>query len=141
MQLYMHYLQKRHAQRILQKKIEIGDLVLLSDEPTARGQYPLARVIETFPKTDGVVRRVRVMTANTNKLNSDLPCTRTTLDRDSNKIALVEFPSINPISEHFHLESINNDNLVRTGLWGSAPSYIPTWLRPESTDLLVENAR
>ena len=35
-QLYLHYLQKRHSQRILQKNFQVRDLVLLVDHPTAR---------------------------------------------------------------------------------------------------------
>ena len=110
MQLYLHYLQKCHSQRILQKNFKLGDLVLLSDHPTARGLYPLTRVVEVFPNQVGIICRMRVMTANVNRLDNHLPCARTTLYRDSNKVALVEFPSINPISEQLHIDSINNDD-------------------------------
>ena len=124
MQLYLHYLQKRHTQRILQKNFKIGDLVLLADHPTAQGQYPLACMVDVFPNQTGIIRCARVMTADVNKLNSNLPCTRTTLDRDSTKLALVEFPSINPISEQLHLNSINNDESKCTGLQRSIPTVI-----------------
>ena len=89
------------------KKIEVGDLVLLSDHPTARGQYPLARVLEVFPNDKGIARRVRIMTANANRLNTNLPCTRTTLNRDTTKLALLEFPAINPVSENFYVPESN----------------------------------
>ena len=74
MQLYLHYLQKRHIQNILQKNFKVGDLVLLFDHPTARGQYPLAHVVEVFPSKKGVMRHVCVMTVDTNRLNTHLPC-------------------------------------------------------------------
>ena len=67
---------------------------------------------------------MRVMTADANGLNSHLPCKRTILDRDSTKVALVEFPSINPISELLHLDLIINDDPEYTGLRGSSPSNI-----------------
>ena len=97
--MYMHYLQKRHAQRMTQKNLEVGNLVLIIDHPTPRGQYPLARVVEVFPDHEGHVRRVRVITANSNKLNPHLPCSRSTFERDTTKLALLEFPAVNPISE------------------------------------------
>ena len=34
---YMHYLHKKHAQRMIQKNLEVGNLVLIVDHPTARG--------------------------------------------------------------------------------------------------------
>ena len=92
----MHYLQKRHTQRMTQKKLQVRVLVLLSDHPTAHGQYPLARVVVVFPNDKGIVRRVRIMTADANRLNANLPCTNTTLDRDTTKLALLEFPAMNP---------------------------------------------
>ena len=121
MQLYLHYLQKHHIQRILQKNFKVGDLVLLFDHPTARGQYPLARVVEVFPTEEDVTRRVRVMTTDANRFNNHLACKRAILDRDSNKVALVEFPSINPISEQLHLDSINNNDQECTRLRGLPP--------------------
>ena len=124
MQLYLQYLQKHHTQRILQMNFEIGDLVHLADHPTARDQDPLTCVVETFPNQEGVIRCIRVMTANRNQLNSNLPCTRTTQDRDSTKLALVEFPATNPISEQHHLNCIDNDDQECTELRGSALSDI-----------------
>ena len=55
-QLYLHYLQKRHSQRILQKNFQVGDLVLLVDHPTARGHYPLARVVQVHPSEKGITQ-------------------------------------------------------------------------------------
>ena len=121
MQLYLHYLQKRHIQKILQNNFKVGYLVLLFDHHTARGQYPLARVVEVFPSKKGVTRRMRVMTADANRLNNHLHCKQTILDRDSTMVALVEFPSVNPLSEQLHFDPTINDDPERTGLRGSSP--------------------
>ena len=102
----------------------MGDLVLLVDHPTARGHYPLARMVEVFPSEKGVTCRVRVMTADADKLNPHLPCKRTCLDRDSTKIALVELPSVNPLSEEFHFDPTTNDDPEPDGLRGPSPSAI-----------------
>ena len=96
----------------------MGDLVLLVDQPIVRGHYPLTRVVEVFLSEKGVMRRVRVMTADADKLNPHLPCKRTCLDRDSAKVALVEFPSVNPLSEEFHFDPTTNDDPEPTGLRG-----------------------
>ena len=90
----------------------VGDLVLLCDHPTARGQYTLARVVEVFPDHEGTVRRVRIMTADANRLNVNLPCTRTTLDRDATKIAALESNDINSISKKFHIPDLHPNNPI-----------------------------
>ena len=91
-----------------QKNLEIGNLVLLIHDLTARGQYSLARVVEVFPDDKGIVRRVPIMTANASKLNTDLPCTRFTLDRNTTKLALIELPAVNPIFGIIHIPESND---------------------------------
>ena len=115
-QLYLHYLQKRHSQRILQKNFQVGDVVLRIDHPTARAQYPLAHMVEVYPTVRDIMHRVHVMTANADKLNPHLLCKRTYLDQDSTKIDLVEFPSVNPLSEGFQLNPPENNVLDAAGL-------------------------
>ena len=41
-----------------------GDLVLMMDEATPRGQWPKAIIVENLPDKRGLVRRVRVRTAD-----------------------------------------------------------------------------
>ena len=106
MQVYLHYLQKCHSQRMTHKNFEIGNLVLLCNQPTVRGKYPLAHIVEVLLDFKGVVQHVRVMTANANKLNVDLRCTHTILEGDTTKIAALEFPAINPVSEQFHMPNL-----------------------------------
>ena len=109
-QLYLQCLQKRHTQRMIQKNFEISDLILLSDHPTARGQYPLACVLEVFPNQKYIVWCVHIMTADSNRLNVNLPCTCTLLERDTTKISLLEFRAINPIFNRFNMTVMNNDD-------------------------------
>lgn len=42
--------------------MRIGDIVLLTDQNLPRGKWDLARIIETYPGHDGVVRNVKVQT-------------------------------------------------------------------------------
>lgn len=46
------------------RTIEVGELVLLANENQKRIFWPLARVVEIYPSTDGVVRVARVRTIN-----------------------------------------------------------------------------
>ena len=73
--------------------------MLLMDHVITRAKYSQARVVEVHPFDGGITRHVRIMTANMNKVNPPLPGQHTYLDRDSTKIALVEFPLFNPLSE------------------------------------------
>lgn len=46
------------------RRISIGDIVLIGNDCTKRLDWPLGRVIETFPGKDGVIRVVRLITAS-----------------------------------------------------------------------------
>lgn len=45
------------------RKIQIGDIVLISSDCDKRIKWPLGRVIDTFPGKDGIIRVVRLKTA------------------------------------------------------------------------------
>ncbi|XP_014210347.1 uncharacterized protein LOC106640735 [Copidosoma floridanum] len=45
------------------ENLQVGDVVILRDEQSPAGRWPLGRVIECFPGSDGLVRVVRVKTA------------------------------------------------------------------------------
>ena len=94
------------------------------DHLTARVQYPLAHVVEASPTKKVVTRRMRIMTADANSLNNHIHCKRSILDRDSTKVALVEFPLVKPLSEQLHFDPNINDDPKSTGLRGSSPSDI-----------------
>ena len=47
---------------------EVGDLVLLVDEPLPRGQWRMGRVIKVVPGRDGLVRTVEIKTGASTSL-------------------------------------------------------------------------
>ncbi|XP_049876780.1 uncharacterized protein LOC126374292 isoform X2 [Pectinophora gossypiella] len=61
---YLNILQTRSKWRDIQPNVQVGTLVLLKEDSTAPMQWPLARVIQTFPGNDNRVRVVEVKTAN-----------------------------------------------------------------------------
>ena len=62
---YLPTLQIRQKWLKRKKNLQVGDLVLLMDEKFARGQWPLARIIEVFPSEDGLARSVKLKTSST----------------------------------------------------------------------------
>ena len=55
----------------------VGDVVLLKDKDTMRGQWPLGRISQTMPSEDGKVRKAMV-----------------TINRDGKKIILERLTSM-----------------------------------------------
>ena len=62
---YLPELQRRQKWLHEKPNISVGDLVLMVDESVPRGLWPMARVIETYPGKDGLVRSVKIRTKNT----------------------------------------------------------------------------
>jgi hypothetical protein len=62
---YLPELQRREKWRRQLRNIEVGDLVLLAEDGLKRGQWPLGRVTEVYPGSDGEVHSVSVKTATT----------------------------------------------------------------------------
>lgn len=60
---YLPLLQQRNKWFNNQRNLRQGDLVLLTDQILPRNQWSLARVIETFPDKDGLVRSVSLKVA------------------------------------------------------------------------------
>jgi ribosomal protein L14 len=60
---YLPTLQERQKWLHEKPNFKIGDLVLVADKNTARGQWPKALIEQTMPDKDGVVRQVIVRTA------------------------------------------------------------------------------
>lgn len=61
---YVPSLIQRQKWLVPKRNLKDGDLVLMSDEGFPRGHWPIARVAEVFPDTDGLVRKVSVKTKN-----------------------------------------------------------------------------
>ena len=76
---YLPLLQPRQKWFGTSPNFEPGDLVLMMEESTTRGRWPKALVIETMPDNRGLVRRVRVRTAD-----------GSTFTRDIRKLCLLE---------------------------------------------------
>ena len=53
-------------------KVKPGDLVLVMDESTEGGQWPKALVQDVMPDSNGLVRRVRLRTADAQTLIRDI---------------------------------------------------------------------
>ena len=59
---YLPLLQPRSKWHWERRNLSVGDIVLLVDDTCSRNAWPLARIIETFPNSDGCVTRVKVKT-------------------------------------------------------------------------------
>ena len=75
---YLPLLQPRKQWWGTSTNLQVGDLVLINDNSTKRGYWPKAVVEECYPDKDGLVRRVRVRTADA------------VLMRDVRKLSLLE---------------------------------------------------
>ena len=69
---YLPMLQSRRKWFDVSSNIKPGDLVLVVDESTKRGHWPKAIVQEVYPDANGLVRRVRVRTADAQNLIRDI---------------------------------------------------------------------
>ena len=67
--------------------LKIGDIVLVSEDKTPRGKWPLARVIGTFPGRDNVIRTVMLQTSKGKLKRPIQRCC---------KLELVEHTDVNP---------------------------------------------
>ena len=75
---YLPLLQLRQKWFLPRRNFKVGDLVLLIDENTKRGNWPKGLIEQCFPDASGVVRRVKIKTANNTYL------------RDIRKVCLLE---------------------------------------------------
>jgi hypothetical protein len=62
---YLPMLQRRDKWTVPRRNIRLGDVVLLHDSNAPRGTWPLARVLEVFPGSDGLVRSARIKVKDT----------------------------------------------------------------------------
>ena len=61
---YLHTLQARQKWVSSSRKIREDDVVLVKDENLPRNQWQLARVVRTYPSDDGLVRKVKILLAD-----------------------------------------------------------------------------
>lgn len=61
---YLHVLQNRPKWKDSRPNVKVGDLVILNEIDQPRLSWPMARVTQVFPGTDGKVRAMEVIKAN-----------------------------------------------------------------------------
>ena len=59
---YLSTLQKRHKWSSIRRHLREDDLVLIVEENSPRGQWPLGRVVEVYQAKDGYVRSAKIKT-------------------------------------------------------------------------------
>ena len=59
---YVPELQKRAEWLNVHQNVQVGDVVLITNENTPRGVWPMGIVKEVYPGVDGLVRSVKVKT-------------------------------------------------------------------------------
>ena len=69
---YLPLLQIRKKWFGTNSNVKPGDLVLVTNESTKRGQWPKALVQDVMPDSNGLVRRVRLRTADAQTLIQDI---------------------------------------------------------------------
>ena len=57
----MNSLQKRQKWNSAKRNLQIGDVVMLKDDSKARNNWPIGKVIETYPDKSGFVRQVDLL--------------------------------------------------------------------------------
>lgn len=60
---YLPTLQTRSKWREIERKVQVGDIVMLRKQNTPPGQWPLAKIIEVYPGADGLTRVVDLKTS------------------------------------------------------------------------------
>ena len=65
-----HKFDNKTEKKTSQRNVKTGDIVLIQDSNSIRGQWKLGKVSNTYPGTDGKVRKVYVQYKN---LNADEP--------------------------------------------------------------------
>ena len=51
------------------RNTRVGDTVVVRDDNLARNNWPLGKVTQVFPSDDGLVRKVRLLVSDGNKLS------------------------------------------------------------------------
>ena len=66
---YLPTLQLRQKWHKPVKNLEVGDVVILADDKLSRSSWPLGRVVETYPGSDGLIRSAKVTTKSVTGTN------------------------------------------------------------------------
>ena len=63
---YIHSLQSRSKWQVNRPNIKVGDIVIVKEESAIRNRWPMAKVVEVAPGSDGLVRHVKIQMADSN---------------------------------------------------------------------------
>ena len=61
---YLQLLQTRQKWVKTRRNMAVDDVVIVKDDSLPRNRWPLARVLQTYPSDDGLVRKVKVLVAH-----------------------------------------------------------------------------
>lgn len=87
---YLHTLQPRKIWTEPQRNLEVNDIVILKDEGLCRTDWSIAKVVETFPSDDGLVRKVKLVMATRDLDKHGKPLhKRTVLERPVHKLIVL----------------------------------------------------
>ncbi|KAK7465061.1 hypothetical protein BaRGS_00026591 [Batillaria attramentaria] len=87
---YLQTLQTRSTWQQPQRNLCVGDIVLLQDDGTCRTDWRTAKVVETYPGDDGLVRKVRLLMATSQLDKQGKPLQqRTYLERPVYKLVVL----------------------------------------------------
>lgn len=60
---YLLNLQQRQKWQRTSRNSQVGDIVILQDDSSPRNEWKLAKVVEAYPSSDGMVRKVKLLIA------------------------------------------------------------------------------
>ena len=63
---YIHSLRSRSKWQVNRPNIKVGDIVIVKEEGAIRNRWPMAKVVEVAPGSDGLVRHVKIQMADSN---------------------------------------------------------------------------
>ena len=87
---YLDTINKRRKWTQAQRNIELDDIVIICDDNAPCNEWRLARVVELFPSSDGLVRSVKLQLATAQlDSNGKRLCDLTYLTRPVHKLILL----------------------------------------------------
>lgn len=87
---YLLNISTRQKWHLPRRNLKVNDIVIIKDDNLPRNLWQLGRVVEAFPESDGLVRRVKVQTGERKPTrNQDHPSKPSILERPIQKLVLL----------------------------------------------------
>ena len=87
---YLNQLQNRAKWQRNQRDLQVGDVVIISDESIPRSQWKLGRVFQVYPGSDGKVRKVKLLVGDPGLIDNGKRTKQSKfLDRPIHKLVLL----------------------------------------------------